>query len=75
MKRFTVWRKAYVIETHVVEAPDEETAREMLYDCGEPIQTEWVDWCDDEWQIETVEIIDPLYRMVKGYKSVDKLSN
>ena len=55
------------------EMPDEETAREMLMDCGEPVKTEWIDWADDEWELEDVEIIDPLYRMVKDYKSVDSL--
>lgn len=73
MKKFTFWRNAIVAETHVVEAPDEETAREMLMDCGEPVKTEWIDWASDVWELEDVEIIDPLYRMVKDYKSVDKL--
>jgi hypothetical protein len=40
---------------------------------GDPIKTEFVDWRDDEWQVADTELIDPLYRMVKDYKSVDKL--
>ena len=73
MKKFTFWRNAVVAETHVVEAATEEEALEMLRDCGEPVKTEWIDWLNDSWELEEVEIIDPLYRMVKGYKSVDNL--
>jgi hypothetical protein len=41
----------------------------------EVFNEEWVDWATDDFELEHVEIIDPLYRMVKDYKSVDKLSN
>ena len=75
MKKFTFWRNAIVAETYVVEAETEEAAREMLWngDCGEPIREEWMDWASDDFELEDWEELDPLYRMVKDYKSVDKL--
>jgi hypothetical protein len=39
----------------------------------EPVHTEWVDWATGTYEIEDVEELDPLYRMVKDYKLVDKL--
>jgi hypothetical protein len=39
----------------------------------EPVHTEWVDWATGNYEIEEVEELDPLYRMVKDYKSVDSL--
>jgi hypothetical protein len=75
MKKFTFWRNAIVAETYEVEAESEEEAREMVWngDCGDPIRTEWMDWANDGFELEHVEELDPLYRMVKDYKSVDKL--
>jgi hypothetical protein len=76
MKRFTFWRNAIVAETYVFEAESEEAAREMLQSGEvEVFSEEWMDWATDSFELEHVEIIDPLYRMVKDYKSVDKLSN
>jgi hypothetical protein len=76
MKKFTFWRNAIVSELYVVDAATEEEAREMLQ-AGEVevFNEEWVDWATDDFELEHVEIIDPLYRMVKDYESVDKLSN
>lgn len=76
MKRFTFWRNAIVSELYVVDAATEEQARVML-DRGEVevFSEEWMDWATDSFELEHVEIIDPLYRMVKDYESVDKLSN
>ena len=76
MKKFTFWRNAIVSELYVVDAATEEAAREML-DRGEVevFSEEWMDWATDSFELEHVEIIDPLYRMVKDYESVDKLSN
>ena len=31
------------------------------------VRTEFIDWADDEWQIDDKEPIDPLYVMVKDY--------
>jgi hypothetical protein len=75
MKKFTFWRNSIVAETYVVEAETEEAAREMLWDgnCGDPVHEEWMDWASDDFELEDVEELDPLYRMVKDYKSVDKL--
>ena len=76
MKKFTFWRNAIISEIYVVDAATEEEAREMLQ-AGEVevFNEEWMDWATDDFGLEHVEIIDPLYRMVKDYESVDKLSN
>jgi hypothetical protein len=76
MKKFTFWRNAIVAETYIFEAESEEAAREMLQSGEvEVFSEEWVDWANGGYELEDVEELDPLYRMVKGYKSVDKLSN
>jgi hypothetical protein len=69
VKKFTFWRNAIVAETYEVEAESEEEAREMLWngDYGDPVQTEYVDWASDDFELEDVEELDPLYRMVKDY--------
>jgi hypothetical protein len=73
MKKFTFWRIATVCEYHEVEAESEEQARDMMCDSGDPVRTEWMDWSTKDWGLEDVEELDPLYRMVKDYKSVDNL--
>jgi spore cortex formation protein SpoVR/YcgB (stage V sporulation) len=74
MKRFTFWRNAIVSELYVVDAENEDAALEMLNNGEvEVFSEEWVDWATDHYELEHIEIIDPLYRMVKGYKSVDNL--
>lgn len=74
-KQFTFWRNAIVSETYVVEADSEEAAREMLQNGEvEVFNEEWMDWATDSFELEHVEELDPLYRMVKDYKLVDKLS-
>jgi hypothetical protein len=74
MKRFTFWRNAIISELYVVECETEEQARGML-DRGEVevFNEEWMDWATDSFELEHIEIIDPLYRMVKDYESVDNL--
>jgi len=68
MKKFTIWRRALNVETYIVEAESEEQALEQLSNgCHDPVDTEWVDWIDD-WQVEDVEELDPLYRMIKDHK-------
>ena len=68
MKKFTFWRNAIISETYVVECETEEQAREMLWNGKVEVFTEeWVDWATDDFELEHVEIIDPLYRMVKDY--------
>jgi hypothetical protein len=73
MKKFTFWRNAIYTEYHEVEAESEEQARDMMYETGDPVHTEWMDWATKDWELEDVEELDPLYRMVKDYKSVDSL--
>jgi hypothetical protein len=74
MKRFTFWRNSIISEVYVVECETEEQARTMLND-GEVdvFSEEWVDWDTRDYELEHEEIIDPLYRMVKDYESVDTL--
>jgi len=68
MKKFTFWRNAIVSELYVVDAATEEAAREML-DRGEVdvFTSEWMNWATDNYELEHVEIIDPLYLMVKQH--------
>jgi hypothetical protein len=75
MKKFTFWRNAIVAETYIVEAESEDAAREMIRDGSvEVFSEEWIDWATDDFELEDVEELDPLYRMVKDYKSVDSLA-
>jgi hypothetical protein len=74
MKKFTFWRNAIVAETYIVEAESEDAAREMIRDGSvEVFSEEWIDWATGDFELEDVEELDPLYRMVKDYKSVDSL--
>lgn len=76
MKKFTFWRNAIISELYVVDAATEEEAREMLHNGQvEVFNEEWMDWATDDFELEHVEIIDPLYVMVKDYKLVDKLGS
>ena len=73
MKKFTYWRNAIVCEVYQVEAETEDEAIQQLMDgCHDPVDTEWVDWATGHYEFEAVEELDPLYRMVKDYKLVDK---
>jgi hypothetical protein len=76
MKKFTFWRNSIISEVYVVECDTEEQARTMLND-GEVdvFSEEWVDWATRDYELEHIEIIDPLYRMVKDYDSVDSLAD
>jgi hypothetical protein len=68
MKKFTFWRNAIISELYVVEAATEEAAREMIQNGEVEVFTEeWMDWATDDFELEHVEIIDPLYRLVKDY--------
>jgi hypothetical protein len=69
MKRFTYWRNAIVAETYEFEAETEEQALEMLRNGEVDVMSEeFVDWATGDYQIEHVEELDPLYRMVKDFK-------
>jgi hypothetical protein len=75
-KKFTFWRNAIISETYEVEAESEEAAREMLFNGAcDPVHEEWMDWATDQFELEHVEELDPLYVMVKDYKSVDSLDS
>jgi hypothetical protein len=68
MKKFTFWRNAIISEVYVVEAATEDAAREQLMNGEVEVFTEeWMDWASDDFELEHVEIIDPLYRMVKDF--------
>lgn len=69
MKKFTFWRNCIVAETFEVEAESEEEARELVRD-ADCVHEEWIDWLSDDFEIESVEELDPLYRMVKDYGPV-----
>jgi hypothetical protein len=76
MKKFTFWRNAIVTEVYVVESETEEQARQMLMDGQvELFSEEFIDWATRDFELEHEEIIDPLYRMVKDYESVDSLAD
>jgi hypothetical protein len=67
-KKFTYWRNAIVCEVYEVTAENEEEAYEQLRNGNhEPVHTEWVDWANGSYELEDVEELDPLYRMVKEY--------
>jgi DNA-dependent RNA polymerase auxiliary subunit epsilon len=74
MKKFTFWRNSIVSESFYVEAETEEEAREKLDRCEYDSEvSEFIDWATDDFVLEDTEELDPLYRMVKDYKSVDSL--
>jgi len=76
MKRFTFWRNAIISEVYVVECETEAEAREKLQNSEvEVFSEEWMDWATRDFELEHEEIIDPLYRMVKDYESVDSLAD
>ena len=69
MKKFTYWRNAIISEIYVVEAETEEAALEQLNNGEvEVFNEEWMDWATDRFELEHIEEMDPLYRMVKDYK-------
>jgi hypothetical protein len=69
MKRFTFWRNSIICETYEFEAESEEQAREMLNNGQvEVMNEEFMDWATDNFELEYVEELDPLYRMVKDYE-------
>ncbi len=68
-KKFTFWRNAIVSEIYVVECETEEQAREQLQNGEVEVFTEeWVDWATSDFELEHIEIVDPLYRMVKDHQ-------
>jgi hypothetical protein len=69
MKKFTFWRNAIISEIYVVECDTEEQAREMLQNGEvEVFNEEWMDWATRDFELEHIEEMDPLYRMVRDFK-------
>ena len=66
MKRYTFWRNCIVCETFEVEAESEEEARELVRDADVKYE-EWIDWLSEDFELENIEELDPLYKMVKEY--------
>ena len=72
--RFTVSRRSVVTEHFTVEADSEEQALEIAnngeidYDNNAAGQS-FEDWYEDEFQVTSFEIIDPLMKMVKEYEA------
>ena len=74
MKRFTFYRNSIIAETYEFEAENEDQARIMLMNGEvEVMSEEFVDWAMKDFELEEVVELDPLYRMVKDYNSVDTL--
>jgi hypothetical protein len=67
MPRYMFARRSIVEEWFTVQAPDEQTALDMVSD-GHPAvmveQGEWIDWVDDKYHLEEVE--DELITFTKG---------
>jgi len=56
MPKYTFWRNAIVAETYIVEAKDEEAARQQLWDGEvEVFSEEFIDWATSDFQLEDVE--------------------
>ena len=55
-------------DTYKINADTEDEAIEKIQsgDYDDP-QLEFIDWYDDNYEIEHTECIDPLYKMVKDY--------
>lgn len=68
--KYILCRAAIVDEYYEVEADSEQEALELAYDgnLGNPYNSEFIDWRDEEYQICDSEPIEPLYQMVKDYK-------
>lgn len=69
MPKYTFWRNAIVAETYIVEAKDEEAARQQLWDGEvEVFSEEFVDWATSDFQLEDVE--DELVTFIKSKEIV-----
>ena len=69
MPKYTFWRNAIVAETYIVEAKDENAARQQLWDGEvEVFSEEFVDWATSDFQLEDVE--DELITFIKSKEIV-----
>lgn len=66
--KFQVSRRSIMLETYFVEADSEEEALEICFDgdVPEPV-LEFIDWMDDDYEVDGKECIDPLYTMIKEH--------
>jgi len=66
--KFTVSRRSITLESYEIEADTEEEALAAAYngETGDPT-LEFVDWYDDEYEVDDTEEIEPLYELVKAY--------
>lgn len=76
--RFSFSRRVIIDEVYEIEADTEEEAIEAMNEgwYGDPADTEFVDWYDDDFELIHTETLDPLVKMIEGYekdKLVDKL--
>jgi hypothetical protein len=76
--RFTFSRRVVMNEVYEIEADSEEEANDAMSEgwYGDPVATEFVDWYDDNYELDSMEVIDPLHKMLVAYekdKSVDIL--
>ena len=58
MKKYTFTRSAIVEEVFVVEAENVEQARDMLFDPPDPIETNWLDWYTDRYELCGDELVE-----------------
>jgi hypothetical protein len=67
--KFQISRRSITLETYWIEADSEEEALQICYDGDTPDPVlEFIDWMDHSYEVDDVECIDPLYKMVKDYK-------
>lgn len=75
--KFTFSRRAIINEVYEIEANTEEEARDMLDQgwYGDPVDTDYLEWYDDNFELDDTECLDPLVNMIKNYeeKTVDTL--
>lgn len=72
MPKYTFERNSIVAEAWTVEAPDEDTARDLVSDGHvESKVVEFIDWASDEYELVNVE--DELVTFLNS-KSVDNLA-
>lgn len=67
--KYTLARRAIVWETWTVEADDLDEA-EQLVDNGDgtPEGTEFIEYYDDDWQLDNSELLDPFVKMMLEYE-------
>lgn len=72
--KFTFSRRAIVNEVYELEANTEEEARDMLDQgwYGDPVDTDYLEWYDHDWDLDDTECLDPLVKMLENYEQTQK---